>query len=122
MRYRQDTPVVLNDITLSVKPGEKIGVCGRTGSGKSSLFLVLSRMVEAQNGRIYVDGMDVQMLKLRTLRMAISMIPQVVEESCSHVLSNESDYCIRPTEKLFPWPASFSLIAARIALIMHSAC
>lgn len=76
MRYREDTPLVLKKVSLDIQAGEKIGIAGRTGSGKSSLFLVFFRMVEPEEGFIEVDGVKSSELKLSTLRSKMSMIPQ----------------------------------------------
>lgn len=75
LRYSPDTPHVLKNITLEVKPGEKIGIVGRTGAGKSSLITVLFRLVECE-GQILVDGIDLRTLGLRQVRKNISIIPQ----------------------------------------------
>lgn len=61
---------------MQLNPSEKVGVVGRTGSGKSSLFLVFFRMVELAAGRIVIDGVDIASLGLKTLRSQLSMIPQ----------------------------------------------
>ena len=78
MRYRKDLDLVLNGISLKINGGEKIGICGRTGSGKSSLFLSLFRLVEPErNGsEIIIDGIDCLKLGLRDLRSNLSIIPQ----------------------------------------------
>lgn len=76
MRYRADTPLVVKKVTLDIKAGEKIGIAGRTGSGKSSLFLAFYRMVTIEEGTIEIDDVDTSFLKLSTLRRAMSMIPQ----------------------------------------------
>eukprot|EP00760_Papus_ankaliazontas_P023012 PhM_4_TR19114/c0_g1_i1/m.81065 len=76
MRYRKRTPLVLKNISFSIKSGQKIGLVGRTGSGKSSLLLVLFRMVELDGGRLLIDGHDISKLKMRDLREAITIIPQ----------------------------------------------
>ncbi|KAJ3103717.1 Multidrug resistance-associated protein 1 [Phlyctochytrium planicorne] len=76
MRYQPDLPLVLRGITLSIKPGEKIGVVGRTGSGKSSLMQALFRMVPLSSGRILIDGVDTGRLRLKDLRERIAIIPQ----------------------------------------------
>jgi len=59
MRYRDDTEIVLKGIDMEVKGKEKIGICGRTGSGKSSLTMNLFRIVEATAGMVYIDGVDI---------------------------------------------------------------
>ncbi|KAL8565198.1 hypothetical protein ACOMHN_003985 [Nucella lapillus] len=68
MRYRSGLPYALNKLTFQTRPGEKLGIVGRTGSGKSSLFLTLFRMVEIQQGVITVDGMDLSHLDLKDIR------------------------------------------------------
>lgn len=76
LRYRPELPPVLQGVSFSLGAGEKVGIVGRTGSGKSSLFLALFRMVEAEAGRILVDGVDVKTVGLKDLRSKIAMIPQ----------------------------------------------
>ncbi|VDL97758.1 unnamed protein product [Schistocephalus solidus] len=75
-RYRPDLDPVLRSITCSIKPGEKIGIVGRTGSGKSSLVLGLFRVLEPAEGHIFIDGLDVSNLGLHDLRGRITLIPQ----------------------------------------------
>ncbi|XP_022081211.1 ATP-binding cassette sub-family C member 9-like [Acanthaster planci] len=76
VRYAIDTDTVLNDITVDFQPGEKIGVCGRTGAGKSSLTLALLRVVDIFQGRILIDGLNIKSVPLTTLRSKLSIIPQ----------------------------------------------
>lgn len=76
MRYRPNTPLVLKGITLDIKGGEKVGVVGRTGSGKSTLIQVLFRLVEPSGGRIVIDGIDICTLGLHDLRSRFGIIPQ----------------------------------------------
>lgn len=76
MRYRPNTPLVLKGITLSIHGGEKIGVVGRTGSGKSTLVQVFFRLVEPSGGKIIVDGIDIGTLGLHDLRSRFGIIPQ----------------------------------------------
>mmetsp|Transcript_1973 Transcript_1973/g.4859 ORF Transcript_1973/g.4859 Transcript_1973/m.4859 type:complete len:1649 (-) Transcript_1973:101-5047(-) len=76
MRYR-DGPLVLKNLSLTVKGGEKIGVCGRTGSGKSSLMIALFRISEIESdGRLLIDGVDTKQIGTEALRMNLSIIPQ----------------------------------------------
>lgn len=56
LRYRPDCDKVLNDLEFDVKPGHKVGVVGRTGAGKSTMCLVLSRIIELESGSIEIDG------------------------------------------------------------------
>lgn len=76
VRYRPNTPLVLKGLTLSIYGGEKIGVVGRTGSGKSTLVQVLFRLVEPSAGKIVVDGIDIATLGLHDLRARLGIIPQ----------------------------------------------
>ncbi|XP_070559515.1 ATP-binding cassette sub-family C member 8-like [Ptychodera flava] len=76
VRYATDLDAVLEDISLDFKSGEKIGICGRTGSGKSSLTLAIFRLIETFIGRITIDGIDISHVPLLTLRSRLVVIPQ----------------------------------------------
>ncbi|KAI8799922.1 P-loop containing nucleoside triphosphate hydrolase protein [Cladochytrium replicatum] len=89
LRYDVNKPAVLRDLTFKINTGEKIGVCGRTGSGKSSTLMALLRMEEIDGhplgpktcpelprGQIFVDGVDVGTIPLHILRRKIATIPQ----------------------------------------------
>ena len=76
MRYRPNLDNVLHNVTMRILPGEKIGVCGRTGSGKSSIALSLFRIIEASEGSISIDDVNINEIGLDKLRQAITIIPQ----------------------------------------------
>lgn len=75
-RYRPGLDLVLKDISMTIKPKENIGICGRTGAGKSSLLLALFRIIEPASGAIFIDKVDITKLGLHDLRSAISIVPQ----------------------------------------------
>lgn len=76
LKYSEYGVNVLKDISFIIKPREKIGIVGRTGSGKSTLLVSLLRIVEAHEGSIIVDGIDVGTIGLSDLRSRIAIIPQ----------------------------------------------
>ncbi|KAG8935573.1 hypothetical protein FRC02_007501 [Tulasnella sp. 418] len=79
MRYREGLPMVLKGASFEVKAGEKVGVVGRTGAGKSSLLQILLRIVEIEEGAVEIDGVDIRDVELETLRRNIAVIPQDVK-------------------------------------------
>ncbi len=76
MRYRRDLDLSLKDLNVEIKSGEKIGVCGRTGAGKSSLSVAFFRLAEADRGSIYIGGEDIAKMPLDMLRRNLCIIPQ----------------------------------------------
>ncbi|EQC39376.1 hypothetical protein SDRG_03578 [Saprolegnia diclina VS20] len=75
-RYKPNDPLVLKDLSFDIRSGEKIGIVGRTGAGKSSLTMALFRMAELASGVISIDGIDTKSVGLKTLRQSIAIIPQ----------------------------------------------
>lgn len=75
-RYRPELDFVLKDISITINPREKIGICGRTGAGKSSLLLALFRIIEPCSGKILIDGVDITKIGLHDLRSSIAIVPQ----------------------------------------------
>lgn len=75
-RYRENLPLILKRLTLHVDGGEKIGICGRTGAGKSSILTALYRLNELAGGEITIDGVDISKLGLHSLRSKLTIIPQ----------------------------------------------
>ncbi|XP_050911863.1 ABC transporter C family member 10 isoform X2 [Lathyrus oleraceus] len=76
IRYRHGGPLVLHGITCTFKAGHKIGIVGRTGSGKSTLIGALFRLVEPAGGKVVVDGIDISSIGLHDLRSRFGIIPQ----------------------------------------------
>ncbi|KAF9436259.1 hypothetical protein BGZ76_004464 [Entomortierella beljakovae] len=76
MRYAPDTPDVLKDITFKINAGEKIGIVGRTGSGKSTFAISLFRFMDPVSGTIRIDGIDIYKIGLQDLRSNLTIIPQ----------------------------------------------
>ncbi|KAJ6516269.1 multidrug resistance-associated ABC transporter [Mycena sanguinolenta] len=76
IRYAPGLPAVLHKLTFDIKPGEKIGILGRTGSGKSTLALSFLRFVTPSEGSLTIDGWDISKVGLADLRSKITIIPQ----------------------------------------------
>ncbi|WLF79450.1 hypothetical protein PVL30_003205 [Lodderomyces elongisporus] len=76
LRYRSNLPFVLKGLDVNFYPGEKVGICGRTGAGKSSIMSALYRLVEVEQGKIEIDGLDISQMGLFDLRSRLSIIPQ----------------------------------------------
>jgi ATP-binding cassette subfamily C (CFTR/MRP) protein 4 len=76
MCYREDLPEVLKGVNFRCKSGIKVGICGRTGSGKSSIFMALARLAENTGGSVCIAGADCAELPLAALRGCIAWVPQ----------------------------------------------
>lgn len=76
LRYRPNTDIVLRKLNFEVSPGHKVGIVGRTGAGKSTISMALTRIVELEGGKIEIDGVDTSKLNIPDLRSQITMIPQ----------------------------------------------
>jgi ABC-type multidrug transport system fused ATPase/permease subunit len=77
-RYSSDGPKVLQDLSFHIKSGERVGIVGRTGSGKSSLTLSLLRCIFTE-GNVYYDGIPTSGINLNALRSNVTIIPQIPE-------------------------------------------
>ncbi|KAA8651390.1 putative ABC multidrug transporter [Aspergillus tanneri] len=75
-RYLPDGPDVLRGVSFVANPGERVGIVGRTGSGKSTLGLSLLRFVDIVGGRVTIDGVDISTILLKRLRTSVTLIPQ----------------------------------------------
>jgi ATP-binding cassette subfamily C (CFTR/MRP) protein 1 len=94
-RYRPKTQIILKNINLSISSGEKVGIVGRTGAGKSTVCLSLCRILEAESGRIEIDGIDISTVGLSDLRERITIIPQdpsLFEDTLRFNLDPEGKY------------------------------
>ena len=76
LKYRKELDYVLKDLNIEINPGEKIGIVGRTGAGKSTLTLALLRMIESVEGSIFIDDVDINKIGLHDLRHKLTIIPQ----------------------------------------------
>ncbi|KAI8906011.1 P-loop containing nucleoside triphosphate hydrolase protein [Gorgonomyces haynaldii] len=76
MRYRPDLPLVLNNLSFLIQSGEKVGIVGRTGAGKSTILQSLLRLFEAEQGFLKIDDIDIKQVSLQKLRSSIAVIPQ----------------------------------------------
>ncbi|CAK9105208.1 Multidrug resistance-associated protein 1 (ATP-binding cassette sub-family C member 1) (Glutathione-S-conjugate-translocating ATPase ABCC1) (Leukotriene C(4) transporter) (LTC4 transporter) [Durusdinium trenchii] len=76
LRYRPNLPPALKGLSFTIRGGEKVGICGRTGSGKSSSVLMLFRVHELTEGQILIDGQDISQIGLQLLRKSLTIIPQ----------------------------------------------
>eukprot|EP01006_Ploeotia_vitrea_P025652 TRINITY_DN58554_c0_g2_i1.p1 TRINITY_DN58554_c0_g2~~TRINITY_DN58554_c0_g2_i1.p1 ORF type:complete len:338 (-),score=33.88 TRINITY_DN58554_c0_g2_i1:32-1045(-) len=79
MRYKEDIPPALRGIWFTIEPGQRVGIVGRTGSGKSSMIKALMRIVEVESGQILMNGLDISQIGLQSLRSQMSVIQQ---EAC----------------------------------------
>ena len=76
VRYAEHLPTVLKGVSFKVNSGERVGIIGRTGSGKSTLFQALYRFIEPYEGHIKIDGVDIRHVPLKLLRKKMAIIPQ----------------------------------------------
>jgi len=104
-RYREGLDLVIKGIDCTIHGGEKIGVVGRTGAGKSSLTLALFRIVEAAGGSIVLDGVDIAKIGLHELRSRITIIPQDPVLFSGSLRMNLATRTTRCGER-WNWPAS----------------
>ncbi|CAO1638019.1 unnamed protein product [Parajaminaea phylloscopi] len=88
VRYAPEFEPVLKGVSFEVKPGEKVGIVGRTGSGKSTLALCFFRFLEAEAGSISIDGISIAGVPLKTLRQRLTVIPQDAQLFSGTVRSN----------------------------------
>lgn len=76
LRYRKNTEIALSKLSFDVDAGTKVGICGRTGAGKSTVSMALSRIVEIEGGKISIDDVNISELDMHALRNKVTVIPQ----------------------------------------------
>jgi len=106
------TELILKNINLSIPPGSHVGICGRTGSGKSSLLLTLFHLTTITSGSVTIDGVDLRTLNPNTLRSRLIAIPQSPELLCGTIRTNLDPTAQLPDaaliaalERVELWPA-----------------
>ncbi|CAG7725549.1 unnamed protein product [Allacma fusca] len=106
LQYKPDSPYALKNINFETRPHEKLGIVGRTGSGKSSLFQALFRMVDSFEGIVNIDTVNTKNLNLKYLRKKLCIIPQdplifsgTLRENLDPAGHNRDDILIRALEK-----------------------
>ncbi|MHB8158861.1 MAG: ATP-binding cassette domain-containing protein, partial [Desulfocucumaceae bacterium] len=87
-RYREDGPLVLNDVTMHINEGEYIGLVGPSGSGKSTLFRVLLGFEKPESGSIYYNGYDMDKVDIRSLRRQLGVVLQNGQLMAGDIFSN----------------------------------
>jgi ABC-type multidrug transport system fused ATPase/permease subunit len=100
-RYRKELDPVLRNLTFKIAAREKIGIVGRTGAGKSSLTLAIFRALEADEGKILIDGVDIGLIGLRDLREAITIVPQDPTLFMGTIRSNLDPFNLYTDEEVF---------------------
>ena len=100
-RYRSDLDPVLQNVSFKIRPLEKVGIVGRTGAGKSSLALALFRGLEAETGKILIDGVDIGKIGLQDLRESITIVPQDPTLFTGTIRSNLDPFDLFTDEDIF---------------------
>lgn len=108
--YGADLPPVLKDITFTLRAGERVGIVGRTGAGKSSLALALLRCLDVRSGSIHIDGVDIAQVRLHDLRSRLGIIPQDPVVFAGTVRDVLDPFSCHDESKLLDAPREVSLL------------
>ncbi|RKF73241.1 ATP-dependent bile acid permease [Golovinomyces cichoracearum] len=119
-RYRKDLDPVLKNISFKIRPGEKVGIVGRTGAGKSSLALALFRGLEAEKGKILIDEVDIGLIGLQDLRESITIVPQDPTLFSGTIRSNLDPFDLFSDEEIITALRRVHLIPAENSLSSQS--
>ncbi len=131
MRYRPGLPNVLNQTSFEIKGGEKCGVVGRTGSGKSSIIVALFRLSELSGGAILIDGQNIGDMGLEHLRKNISIVPQEPVLFATSVRNNLDPFTMHSDESVRSFVLCFMSLGVvflsqatpqHLVLFAHNSC
>lgn len=100
-RYSENRPLILKGLDFTAPAGAKVGIVGRTGSGKSTIFQSLYRFIEVEDGRILIDGIDIATVPLERLRRSLAIIPQDPTLFIGTIRSNLDRYGEHEDERLW---------------------
>jgi ABC-type multidrug transport system fused ATPase/permease subunit len=115
-RYRPDLEPVLRNVSFKINPLEKVGIVGRTGAGKSSLALALFRGLEAEEGKILIDDVDIGLIGLQDLRESITIVPQDPTLFTGTIRSNLDPFSLFTDEDIFTALRRVQLIGAATSI------
>ncbi|KAJ8692856.1 hypothetical protein PTI98_010127 [Pleurotus ostreatus] len=101
LSYRPELPAVLKNVSMVVRGGEKIGIVGRTGAGKSSIMTALYRLVELTSGSIIIDGVDTSTVGLTDLRSGLAIIPQDPQQVSGTLRTNLDPFNLHDDARLW---------------------
>ncbi|XP_044013895.1 ATP-binding cassette sub-family C member Sur-like [Aphidius gifuensis] len=93
LKYHSSVSPIIRNLNLKISPGQKLGICGKSGSGKSSTVMALFQLLEISEGRILIDGIDLQSITLLSLRSRLSAIPQDVVMFSGSIRENLDPMC-----------------------------
>ena len=112
-RYRHDLEPVLHKLNFKIEAGEKVGIVGRTGAGKSSLAMALFRGLEATEGRILIDGIDIGLIGLNDLRQNLTIVPQDPTLFTGTIRTNLDPFGLFTDEEIFTALRQVNLIDSK---------
>lgn len=120
--YRPDLKPVLQDINFTIRPGQKVGIVGPTGAGKSSIALAFFRILEASDGQILIDGEDISTIPIEELRKRIAIVPQqpeLFEGTISSNLDPDNKYTDRRKTEVLElvqfWDTTENILSTQVS-------